>query len=68
VGLQVGMVKHLQPILMLALLVSKLLTKFLGHKELRNAKNEKGGSERGKKPLWTVVAKVVKTEPDEGHA
>jgi hypothetical protein len=52
----------------LAFLVSKLLTKFLGHKELRNTENEKGHSERGKKPIYTVVSKVVHTEPDEGHA
>jgi hypothetical protein len=51
-----------------AFLVSKLLAKFLGHKELRNAKNEKGHSEHDKKQIWTVVSKVVQSEPDEGQA
>ena len=53
---------------MLAFLVSKLLTKFLGHNELRNAKNEKGHSEHDKKQIWTVISKEVQAKPDEGHA
>jgi hypothetical protein len=53
---------------LLAFLVSKFLSKFPGHVELRNAENEKGHSERDKEQIWTVVSKVVQTEPDEGHA
>lgn len=44
---------------MLALLVSKFLSKFLGHVELRNPKNEKGHPECGKKQLWTALSNVV---------
>jgi hypothetical protein len=40
-------------------LLALLVSKFLGHVELRNAKNEKGHSERGKKQFWTVVFNVV---------
>jgi hypothetical protein len=51
-----------------AFLVSKFLSKFPGHVELRNAENEKRQSPRDKKPIWTVVSKEVQAEPDEGHA
>lgn len=53
---------------LLVLLVSKLLTKVLGHKELRNAENEKGQSHRDKKPIYTVVSKEEQTETVKGHS
>ena len=53
---------------LLALLVSKSLSKFLGHIELRNAKNAKGHSEHDKKQIWTVASKKIQAEPDEDHA
>ena len=40
----------------LAFLVLKLLTKFLGHVELRNAENEKGRSHRDQKPSGNLDA------------
>jgi hypothetical protein len=48
-------------------LVLKLLPKFFGYNELRNAKNKMETSEHDKKQTRTVVAEVT-TEPDQGHA
>jgi len=45
-----------------------LFTKIPGHKELRNTENEEGHSERGKKPIYAVVSKVVHPVSDEGQA
>jgi hypothetical protein len=53
---------------LLALLVSKFISKFLGHVELRNAENAKSHSENNKKQIWTVISNVVQTEKDQGQA